>query len=105
MPNKIARSKKPATITLGGKEYELAPVNLNFLEAVEDEFGFGLVEVKEAVEAGKLGKTKMLKGLLYCFLKGKYPTLTKDKIGAMVPLGKVEEVAGTVAEAINKAKE
>ena len=93
--NILAEEKPKYTITLGGKEYELPPFNLNTMVALENKFGSF-----EAI--GKLLETKKMSATLdlLVILLRKYPELTPEKIGDMVDLKNLADVSTLIAKAI-----
>lgn len=78
------------TIKLGEKEYELSPVNLNMLTAIEGEFGCGIGALQDQFNQKQ---ATTLRALAWIMLKDKYPELTKEDIGAKVNLKNLKTVA------------
>ena len=81
-PKNLARPPEIKTIKLNdGKEYELAPVDINLLADVEDKFGQPFGKISEG------GRVKPIRYLLWLRLKGKYPEIdTEERLGSMVDL-------------------
>lgn len=85
--NILAKGTKIQTITLAdGKEYELAPIDLNILTEMEDEFKLPLSEIL----AG--GKVKPIRHLFYLQLKEKYPELTLEAVGKLVNMEVLSQI-------------
>jgi len=77
----LAQTPEIDKITLAdGKEYELAPLNLNMMVEIEDEFG----ESFDAVLKGN--RAKPVRFLLYLRLKEKYPDMTVEKLGGLIDI-------------------
>ena len=69
-------------ITLAdGKEYELSPLDLNMLVAIEEKFGG---KPLETLGNGKLATARFV---LYLRLKDKNPSLTEEAVGKLVTWG------------------
>jgi hypothetical protein len=78
------------TLKLGEKEYEVSPVNLNILAAIEQEFGCGIGELQNKFNEKQ---ASTLRSLAYVMLKSKNPELTKELIGDNIGIGNIQEVA------------
>ena len=87
-PRQIAPTP-PQVVTLAdGKEYTLAPLDLNMLVLFEEQFPEGALQ--ELINSGKL---TYLRHLIYLMLKGRYTHLTEDAVGKLLTLkvlGKIE---------------
>lgn len=81
-----------------GKDYNLPVLNLNVLADLEDEFGFGLEEISKELESKQASS---LRKTLYILLHRAYPDITQDRIGELVDLKNLEEVAKAVATALS----
>lgn len=93
------------TIKLGEIEYNLAPVNLNILSDIEDEFNCGLGELSKAFEKKN---ASTLRTLLWIFIKnnGINLEITREDIGAEIALGDIATIAEQIGELItNSMKE
>lgn len=87
------KTKELKKLVLGdGLEYEFGTLNVNIMEAVEEEFNESWEKLVGSMRA------KVLKSLVYNLLKTKYPDLTKEKVGelltAKVLIGVYEAIAG-----------
>ncbi len=84
----LAKGTKIQTIILAdGKEYELAPMTLNVMASVEDKFDksyFDLVNSR---------RMNHIRYIVYLRLKGKYPELTEEKVGELVTVDVLTEIA------------
>ena len=84
----LAEGTKPQKLTLAdGQEYELAPMTLNILIQVEDKFDksyFDLVNSR---------RMNHIRHIVYLRLKGKYPELTEEKVGELVTVAVLTEIA------------
>ena len=93
--NILAEEKPKYKVTLGGKEYELPPFNLNTMVALEERFG-SFDSIGAGLQSKKMATTL---GLLTILLR-KYPELTADKIGDLVGMSNLTEVSTQIAKAI-----
>ncbi len=76
----LARETPPDRITLSdGKEYTLAPLNLNMLCEVEQRF-----ETENPLKKIMDGKLSTIRFLLYLRLHENYPDITEEQIGKLV---------------------
>ena len=94
-------SKEPtihAVKLLDGKEYKLPILNLNVLADLEEEFGCGLEEISNLLQARQASS---LRKTLYALLCRGYPEITQGTIGELVDLSNLEEVAGIVAKVLS----
>lgn len=84
----LAKGAKLRTITLAdGKEYELAQMTLNILIQIEDKFEksyFDLVNSR---------RMNHIRYIVYLRLKGQYPELTEEKVGELVTVDVLAEIA------------
>ena len=86
---------QPMKMILGdGKEYELGELNVNIMEALEEEFNQNWDELM-----GKM-RAKILKALVFFLLRGKYPELTRDKVGELLTAKVLLTVYQTLNESI-----
>ena len=99
MPDELIKETKPNFITLGGEEYKLAPLNLNFLANIEEEFNCNLEDIDEILSQKRIWA---LRKLLYILLKDDYPDLTREKIGKLVELNQLGEISEAVKRAITE---
>jgi len=78
MKTNLAKIPDIAKMVLAdGKEYELAPVDLNMLVKVEDEFNCPFVEALSG------NRIKPIRFFLYLRLKENYPELTLETVGKL----------------------
>ncbi len=88
MEDILAKGAKLQTIILAdGKEYELAPMTLNILVQVEDKFEKSYFDL---VNSRRLSHIRYI---VYLRLKGKYPELTEEKIGELINMDVLTEIA------------
>ena len=89
--NSLAKGTTLQKIKLAdGQEYELAPVTLNILVAIEDEFKLPLSEVLAS------GKVAPIRFMLYLQLKGKYSELTLEKVGDLVNMEILSNIGSVI---------
>jgi len=75
------KQQQPFTIVLGdGNRYELGPLNMNIMEAVETKFDKPWTELF-AAKAIRVGHIKFA---LWCMIKRKYPEVTEDMAGELL---------------------
>lgn len=87
----LAKGTPPQKITLAdGKEYELSPMTLNMLVAMEEEFNLSLSELLGS------GKVKPIRSMLYLQLRGKYPELTIEKVGELVTMEVLSQIGSVI---------
>lgn len=90
------------TVKLGEKEYELSPINLNVLTAIEDEFGCGIGELLDKFNQKQ---ASTLRSLAYVLLKDKNPELTKESIGNDIDFKNLKETTEKLFSVIKDALE
>jgi hypothetical protein len=80
MTDKIGQLPRLDVITLAdGKEYQLAPLNINMLVDMEDKFGKSMDELfTPPVHA------KVLRAMLFARIKPSMPTMTEDQLGELI---------------------
>lgn len=80
MTDKIGQPPKLDVITLSdGKEYQLAPLNINMLVDMEDKFGKAMDELfTPPIHA------KVLRAMLFARVKPSMPTLTEEQLGELI---------------------
>lgn len=90
-PN-LAKPVEIKKITLNdGKEYDLAPVDINLLAEVEDKFEQSFIKIFEG------GHIKPIRFLLYLRLKDKYPEIdSEEKLGSMIDLDTLVNIGETL---------
>lgn len=103
MPDRLLRETN-YTVMLGDVEYKLAPINLNVLADIEDEFGRGLESV------GKLFAKKQastIRTLLWILIKnnGVNVTITREAVGIDVKLGDMASIAEKINQLITNSVE
>lgn len=81
----LAKPAELTQITLNdGKEYELAPVNVNILAEIEDEFDQPFHKVLGD------GRIKPIRYMLWLRLKDKYPEIkSEEKLGTMIDMNTI----------------
>jgi len=98
MTDTLRKPESIKTINLGNSEYELPPLDLNVLDAIEQEFDCSVSELGEALQKRQAGS---LKRLLYVLLSKKYPDITKEYIGENISIANLEEISNQLAEAMS----
>lgn len=80
-------------VVLGdGKKYDLAVLDVNIMEAIEEEFDQAWDELLAHPRA------KVIKAIVFHMLKASYPDLTRDQVGALL----TTKILGKVTAAIAK---
>lgn len=69
-----------------GKEYKLAPVDVNLLVDFEEELG------DSAMDMLQTGRLKYIRYLVYLRLKPNYPDMTVEKTGALIDTKVIKEI-------------
>ena len=85
------------TIKLGEKEYKLAPLNLNVLANIEEEFDCGVAALGPKLEKRQ---ASALRKLVYILLKDQYPDMTLIKVGEFIDLSNMAEVSEALAKVL-----
>ncbi len=94
MSSDLTKTDPKVFVTLGDKEYEIKPLTLNVMEAIEDNFG-SMEQVAEALRSKPGGTTKKL---LMILLK---TDLKPEQIGELVSLHtNLAEVSTRIAETL-----
>jgi hypothetical protein len=76
----LAQSPKFGSITLGdGKEYQLAPLNVNMMAGIEEKFDKSMSELF----SGSV-RMKVLRALLFARLQAGCPDMTEEKLGELI---------------------
>lgn len=73
-----------------GKEYDLAPVNINILADLEDKFDMSFGDLMGS------GRIKPLRYLVYLRLKPNYPDLTEDEVGKLIDMKVLTNIIKTI---------
>ncbi len=74
----LAQTPEIDKITLAdGKEYELAPLDINIMAEMEDKFDMSWDDL------AKSNRVKPIRYLLLLMLRDKYPHLTEEKVGSL----------------------
>lgn len=94
----ILNTPEKRSITLGGTDYQLSPLNLNVLASIEDEFDCGIADLGELL--GKRQATTMRK-LIYILLKDQYEDMTLNKIGELIDLKNLAKVSEALSKALS----
>lgn len=94
----ILNTPEKRSITLGGTDYQLSPLNLNVLASIEDEFDCGIANLGELLE--KRQATSMRK-LIYILLKDQYEDMTLNKIGELIDLKNLAKVSEALSKALS----
>ncbi len=95
---------KGKVITLAdGKKYTLAPMNLNTLTNLEDEFDCDIEEVQVKMVTGR--KASVFRRLLWVFLKEDHPDLTLKDVGCLVVLDQMADIVADITAALDSLKE
>lgn len=83
----LAQSPKiDKAILADGKEYELAPVNINILADLEDKFDIPFGELMGS------GRIKPLRYLIYLRLKPNYPDITEEEVGKLIDINVLTKI-------------
>lgn len=98
MPNELIKEPKGRTITLGGKEYQLSPLNLNVMVAIEEEFDCNLPDLGKLFSNKKTKQLTVMSKLIYILLKENYPKLTQVELGKMVIVDNLAEISDAVGK-------
>jgi hypothetical protein len=89
--NNLAKTEELSKIVLkDGKEYTLAPLDLNTLVDIEDKFDKPLSELL------KEGRLKVIRYILFKRLHPNYPELTEDKLGTLLDFGYMKTLFSAV---------
>ena len=96
MTEELIKEDGITTIELGGKSYELSPINLNVLTYIEEEFNCSIEGLNKIFNAKGTKKAKALRDLVHIFLRDNYPDLTKTEIGKLITLKNLTEVSETL---------
>lgn len=97
--NQLSKEPKVHKVKLAdGKEYDLPVLNLNILADLEEEFGCGLEEISNLLQTKQASS---LRKTLYILLHKSYPDMTQNKIGELVDMKNLTEVATSVANALS----
>ena len=75
-----------------GDEYEFSPLNVNVMEALEEEFNESWEKLVGSMRA------KVLKSIIYYLLKPRYPDITKEKVGELLTAKVLVSVYETMAD-------
>lgn len=84
-------------ITLGGKDYQLSPLNLNVLADIEEGFDCSVAEMGPKLEKRH---ASTLRKLLYILLKDQYPEMTLTKVGELITLSNLGEASEVLAKVL-----
>jgi len=83
------------TVILGDQqEYTLVKLNANIMEAIEDEFDQGWVELFEKP------RTKILKVIVHHLLKPNYPEITLEQVGELLTMKAQKDVANLITKMV-----
>lgn len=85
------------TIKLGGKDYQLSPLNLNVLADIEEGFDCGIDKVGEMLSKKQASS---LRKLVHILLKEQYPDMALEKIGGLIDLSNMAEVSEALAKTL-----
>ncbi len=98
MTKNVLSKPKGETIKLGDKEYWLAPLNLNTLANIEDEFDCGLTELGTMLEKKQ---ASTMRKLVYVLLKDQYPKMAMTKIGELIDLTNMASISEALAKVLS----
>lgn len=87
---------KVRTITLGTRSFTLSPLNLNTLEAIEEEFG-GIQQMTDRLNKKPIAT---IKKMLFIFLKDSQPEITPSEIGRLVVYTDIERITKELTEGL-----
>lgn len=88
------------TIKLGGRDYELSPITLNVMSAIEDEFSCGISELQNQFNQKQ---ATTLRSMAWILLKEKNPDITKEFIGDNVDFGNLKELSELLFRVIKES--
>ncbi len=102
MVKDILATPKGKTVTLAdGKEYTLAPMNLNTLANMEETFDCDLADLTEKMSGRS---ASVFRKLLWVLLREDYPDLTIDKVGKLVQLDQMTSVVAEITASLEGLK-
>ena len=102
MTDELTKKEKPLVVNLGGKDYTLPMINLNILDAIEEEFNCGLDKIKDMFEHRQAGT---LRTLVWVILREAYPDLTKEFVGSSIKAKDIGPVSERIFELIKTSME
>jgi len=94
---KILGTPEKKTIKLGGKDYQLSPLNLNVLASIEDEFDCGLDKLGPRLEKRQ---ASTMRKLVHILLKEQYPDMTLTRVGKFIDLNNMAEISEALAKVL-----
>jgi len=97
MTDNILGTPQRKTIKLGGRDYELSPLNLNVLANIEEEFDCGVADLGPKLEKRQ---ASALRKLVYILLKDQYSKMTLTKVGELINLSNMAEVSEALAKVL-----
>ena len=90
----LLKEQKPRTITLKDRTFTLSPLNLNVLEAIEDEFG----SLNDMTARLKNKPMSSIKKLLHILASENHPEVTPAEFGRLVEVGDLEGLSARLNE-------
>ena len=94
-PKEVMNMNKPIVppkVTLGdGNSYQLAILDVNVMEVVEEEFNQSWAELFEKPRA------KIIKAVVWYLLRPGYPNLTRDEVGKLLTANVLPELTKAIA--------
>jgi len=100
MAKELTKKEKPGTIKLGGKDYELSPININVMGYVEDEFDCNFSELQKVLANKKVKEMNAVKTLIHILLRDNYPDLTITEMGKLITMDNLKEVSDAVVKVL-----
>lgn len=102
MTNELLKKREMPVLELDGKQYQIPMLNLNILDAIEEELGCGINGIQELFSKRQAGT---LRGLVWAILKDNYPELTKEAIGQAIRFKDLAPVSDKIFAAIQMSLE
>lgn len=91
----VDKIEEPVKLVLGdGNEYELAVLNANVMEQIEEEYDRDWDELVTRMRA------KVLKSLFLYLLLPKYPDMTKEKVGKLLTAKAMTQAYEAISKAV-----
>jgi hypothetical protein len=96
MSEELIKEDERVTVTLGGVEYVLTPLNLNTMEAIEDAFNISFENVGELAKNKRMSTTKKLLNILLREYKQ-----DPDEVGKLVTMKNLSEITDAIAKILS----
>jgi len=96
MSEELIKEDERVTVTLGGVEYVLTPLNLNTMEAIEETFNISFENVGELAKNKRMSTTKKLLNILLREYKQ-----DPDEVGKLVTMKNLSEITDAIAKILS----